>query len=236
MCGIVGYSGKRSAQEVLLNGLEKLEYRGYDSAGVALALEGGIHVVKSKGRLEVLRRKLEAENLPESFCGIGHTRWATHGEPSDVNSHPHSTPRVSIVHNGIIENYGPLKADLLAKGVTFESETDTEVLVKLIDYFCCAQPKQSPLEALREALAMVRGSYALGVLFREEPDTIYAVKKESPLIVAGARARTSWPPIFRPCSSTPAATASSRRATWRWSRPTASGSTTPSASRWSGKC
>ena len=94
MCGIVGYSGKRSAQEVLLNGLEKLEYRGYDSAGVALALEGGIHVVKSKGRLEVLRRKLEAENLPESFCGIGHTRWATHGEPSDVNSHPHSTPRV----------------------------------------------------------------------------------------------------------------------------------------------
>ena len=183
MCGIVGYSGKRSAQEVLLNGLEKLEYRGYDSAGVALALESGIHVVKSKGRLEVLRRKLEAENLPESFCGIGHTRWATHGEPSDVNSHPHSTPRVSIVHNGIIENYGPLKADLMAKGVTFESETDTEVLVKLIDYFCCAQPKQSPLAALREALAMVRGSYALGVLFREEPDTIYAVKKESPLIV-----------------------------------------------------
>ena len=183
MCGIVGYSGKRNAQEVLLNGLEKLEYRGYDSAGVALALEGGIHVVKSKGRLEVLRRKLEAESLPESFCGIGHTRWATHGEPSDVNSHPHSTPRVSIVHNGIIENYGPLKADLLAKGVTFESETDTEVLVKLIDYFCCAQPKQSPLAALREALAMVRGSYALGVLFRAEPDTIYAVKKESPLIV-----------------------------------------------------
>ena len=183
MCGIVGYSGKRSAQEVLLNGLEKLEYRGYDSAGVALALEGGIHVVKSKGRLEVLRRKLEAENLPESFCGIGHTRWATHGEPSDVNSHPHSTPRVSIVHNGIIENYGPLKADLMAKGVTFESETDTEVLVKLIDYFCCTQPKASPLTALREALGMVRGSYALGVLFRAEPDTIYAVKKESPLIV-----------------------------------------------------
>jgi len=147
MCGIVGYSGKRSAQEVLLNGLEKLEYRGYDSAGVALALEGGIHVVKSKGRLEVLRRKLEAESLPESFCGIGHTRWATHGEPSDVNSHPHSTPRVSIVHNGIIENYGPLKADLMAKGVTFESETDTEVLVRLIDYFCCTQPKASPLTA-----------------------------------------------------------------------------------------
>ena len=179
MCGIVGYSGKRSAQEVLLNGLEKLEYRGYDSAGVALALEGGIHVVKSKGRLEVLRRKLEAENLPESFCGIGHTRWATHGEPSDVNSHPHSTPRVSIVHNGIIENYGPLKADLLAKGVTFESETDTEVLVKLID--SCYEGE--PLKALRAALAMVRGSYALAVLFRDFPDTLFAVKRESPLIV-----------------------------------------------------
>ena len=179
MCGIVGYSGKRSAQEVLLNGLEKLEYRGYDSAGVALALESGIHVVKSKGRLEVLRRKLEAENLPESFCGIGHTRWATHGEPSDVNSHPHSTPRVSIVHNGIIENYGVLKERLMAKGYTFESETDTEVLVKLID--SCYEGE--PLKALRAALAMVRGSYALGVLFRDEPDTIYAVKKESPLIV-----------------------------------------------------
>lgn len=179
MCGIVGYSGKRSAQEVLLNGLEKLEYRGYDSAGVALALESGIHVVKSKGRLEVLRRKLEAENLPESFCGIGHTRWATHGEPSDVNSHPHSTPRVSIVHNGIIENYGVLKERLMAKGYTFESETDTEVLVKLID--SCYEGE--PLKALRAALAMVRGSYALAVLFRDFPDTLFAVKRESPLIV-----------------------------------------------------
>ena len=134
MCGIVGYSGKRSAQEVLLNGLEKLEYRGYDSAGGALALEGGIHVVKSKGRLEVLRRKLEAENLPASFCGIGHTRWATHGEPSDVNSHPHSTPRVSIVHNGIIENYRVLKDALEQNGYTFRSSTDSEVLVNLIEY------------------------------------------------------------------------------------------------------
>ena len=123
------------------------------------------------------------KTCPRASAASDTPAGATHGEPSDVNSHPHSTPRVSIVHNGIIENYGPLKADLMAKGVTFESETDTEVLVKLIDYFCCAQPKQSPLAALREALAMVRGSYALGVLFREEPDTIYAVKKESPLIV-----------------------------------------------------
>ena len=179
MCGIVGYVGKRSAQDVLLDGLEKLEYRGYDSAGVALAQEGGIRVVKSKGRLDALRQKLAVQALAESSCGIGHTRWATHGEPSDVNSHPHSTPRVSIVHNGIIENYGVLKERLMAKGYTFESETDTEVLVKLID--SCYEGE--PLKALRAALAMVRGSYALAVLFRDFPDTLFAVKRESPLIV-----------------------------------------------------
>lgn len=179
MCGIVGYVGKRNAQDVLLDGLEKLEYRGYDSAGVALALEGGIRVVKSKGRLAELRKRLAVEALARSGCGIGHTRWATHGEPSDVNSHPHSTPRVSIVHNGIIENYGVLKERLVAKGYTFESETDTEVLVKLID--SCYEGE--PLKALRAALAMVRGSYALAVLFRDFPDTLFAVKRESPLIV-----------------------------------------------------
>ena len=179
MCGIVGYVGRRSAQDVLLDGLEKLEYRGYDSAGVALALDGGIRVVKSKGRLTQLRQKLAAQALAQSFCGIGHTRWATHGEPSDVNSHPHSTPRVSIVHNGIIENYGILKERLIAKGDTFESETDTEVLVKLIDSCYTGDP----LRALQEALAKVRGSYALAVLFRDRPDTIFAVKRESPLIV-----------------------------------------------------
>ena len=179
MCGIVGYAGKRSAQDVLLDGLEKLEYRGYDSAGVALAQEGGIRVVKSKGRLDALRQKLAVQALAESSCGIGHTRWATPGEPSDVNSHPHSTPRVSIVHNGIIENYGALKERLAARGYTFESETDTEVLVKLID--SCYHGE--PLQALHEALGMVRGSYALAVLFKDFPDTIFAVKKESPLIV-----------------------------------------------------
>ena len=179
MCGIVGYVGKRNAQDVLLDGLEKLEYRGYDSAGVALALEGGIRVVKSKGRLAELRKRLAVEALARSGCGIGLTRWATHGEPSDVNSHPHSTPRVSIVHNGIIENYGVLKERLMAKGYTFESETDTEVLVKLID--SCYEGE--PLKALRAALAMVRGSYALAVLFRDFPDTLFAVKRESPLIV-----------------------------------------------------
>ena len=179
MCGIVGYVGKRNAQNVLLDGLEKLEYRGYDSAGVALALEGGIRVVKSKGRLAELRKKLELQALAESRCGIGHTRWATHGEPSDVNSHPHSTPRVSIVHNGIIENYGILKERLMAKGYTFEIETDTEVLVKLIDN--CYEGES--LKALHEALGMVRGSYALAVLFKDFPDTVFAVKRESPLIV-----------------------------------------------------
>ena len=179
MCGIVGYVGKRNAQDVLLDGLEKLEYRGYDSAGVALALEGGIRVVKSKGRLAELRKRLAVEALARSGCGIGHTRWATHGEPSDVNSHPHSTPRVSIVHNSIIENYGVLKERLMAKGYTFESETDTEVLVKLID--SCYEGE--PLKALRAALAMVRGSYARAVLFRDFPDTLFAVKRESPLIV-----------------------------------------------------
>ena len=184
MCGIVGYVGKRNAQDVLLDGLEKLEYRGYDSAGVALALEGGIRVVKSKGRLAELRKRLAVEALARSGCGIGHTRWATHGEPSDVNSHPHSTPRVSIVHNGIIENYGVLKERLMAKGYTFESETDTEVLVKLID--SCYEGE--PLKALRAALAMVRGSYALAVLFRDFPDTLFAVKRESPLIVGWGEA------------------------------------------------
>lgn len=179
MCGIVGYVGMRSAQQVLLDGLEKLEYRGYDSAGVALTQRDGIRVVKSKGRLSTLRSKLEELALPQSSCGIGHTRWATHGEPSDVNSHPHSTPRVSIVHNGIIENYGALKERLIAKGYTFASETDTEVLVKLID--SCYQGE--PLQALQAALAKVRGSYALAVLFKDYPDTIFAVKRESPLIV-----------------------------------------------------
>ena len=182
MCGIVGYVGARCAQNVLLDGLTKLEYRGYDSAGLALAVNGGIRVIKSKGRLTALRAKWQeatAAGLPAAHCGIGHTRWATHGEPSDVNSHPHSTPYVSIVHNGIIENYGALKAMLETKGYTFVSETDTEVLVKLID--SCYHGE--PLRALAEALARVRGSYALAVLFRDWPDTLFAVRRESPLIV-----------------------------------------------------
>ncbi len=179
MCGIVGYIGKRDSKEVLIEGLSKLEYRGYDSAGVALAMDAGIHIVKAKGRLAVLEERLKEEALPSCACGIGHTRWATHGEPSDVNSHPQSTPRISLVHNGIIENYGHLKETLIGKGYTFESETDTEVLVKLIDYYY----KGDPMAAIMHALTKVRGSYAIGVLFQAFPDTLYALRKESPLIV-----------------------------------------------------
>ena len=181
MCGIVGYSGKRSAQEVLLNGLEKLEYRGYDSAGVALALEGGIHVVKSKGRLEVLRRKLEAENLPESFCGIGHTRWATHGAPNDVNSHPQvsQSGRIAVVHNGIIENYAKLKEFLESKGVVFASETDTEVVAQLLEYYYDGDL----LDAVSKVLHRIEGAYALGIVCADEPDRLVAVRKDSPLIL-----------------------------------------------------
>lgn len=179
MCGIVGYIGWRDSKDVLLEGLSKLEYRGYDSAGVALAMQDGIRVVKAKGRLAVLKEKLLGENLPACACGIGHTRWATHGEPSDVNSHPQSTPRVSLVHNGIIENYGTLKTALEAKGYVFEGETDTEVLVKLIDSYYHGEPMQ----AILDALAKVRGSYGIAVLFKDFPDTIFAVRRESPLIV-----------------------------------------------------
>ncbi len=179
MCGIVGYSGSRDAAEVLMEGLSKLEYRGYDSAGVALAAQDGIHIAKAKGRLAVLRQKLAEQPLPASGCGIGHTRWATHGAPSDVNSHPQSSARVSLVHNGIIENYGRLKASLEKKGYAFESDTDTEVLVKLLDY----NYSGDPLAAILATTAKVRGSYGAAVLFRDVPGTVFAVRKDSPLIV-----------------------------------------------------
>ena len=179
MCGIVGYVGKRSAQDVLLDGLEKLEYRGYDSAGVALALDGGIRVIKSKGRLTQLRQKLATQALAQSFCGIGHTRWATHGEPSDVNSHPHSTPRVSIVHNGIIENYGILKERLIAKGYTFESETDTEVLVKLIDSCYTGDPLRRCRKHWPRCGAAMRWLCCSGTA-------------RTPSLQSSAKARSSW--------------------------------------------
>lgn len=183
MCGIVGYIGERDCAEVLLDGLQKLEYRGYDSAGISVLQNGCIATCKSKGKLREVRRKLELEGKPEGHCGIGHTRWATHGEPSDQNSHPHGDDRISLVHNGIIENYLPLKSMLEKKGVQFCSQTDTEVIVRLIE----RNYKGNPLAAIRETLPLLRGSYALGILFADHPDTLYAVRKDSPLIVGTAQ-------------------------------------------------
>lgn len=182
MCGIVGYVGHREAVPVLIDGLSKLEYRGYDSAGIAVVEDGKIKVVKSVGRLSNLEKKLAELKTPLKSCvGIGHTRWATHGEPSDVNSHPHTSSRVSIVHNGIIENYAEIKQFLIGKGYTFESETDTETAVKLIDYFYvqCGDP----FEAISRTLPQLHGYYSLGIMFRDFPDRIYAVRRESPLII-----------------------------------------------------
>lgn len=179
MCGIVGYVGKNNAKDVLLDGLSALEYRGYDSAGIAVFKDNGIKVVKAKGRLSNLSDKISAGIDMASGCGIGHTRWATHGQPSDVNSHPHCTERVALVHNGIIENYMELKAMLANKGYDFVSQTDTEVAAKVIDY--CYNG--DPLVAINKAVGMIQGSYAFGIMFNDHPGRIYAIRKDSPLIV-----------------------------------------------------
>lgn len=179
MCGIVGYVGEKEAQKVLIDCLSKLEYRGYDSAGVALFEKNGIEVIKATGRLQVLADEIAKRTDLTATCGIGHTRWATHGAPSDVNSHPHSSDRITLVHNGIIENYLKLKALLMEAGYTFQSETDTEVLVKLLDY----NYDGDPLCTILKTLSQVRGSYGLAIMFQEYPDRIYSVRKESPLIV-----------------------------------------------------
>ncbi len=181
MCGIVGYIGHQQVVPILLSGLKKLEYRGYDSAGIAVIRNGEIEVVKTKGRLSNLAKKLDEMKPLIGNCGIGHTRWATHGEPSDVNSHPHASSRVSIVHNGIIENYAELKEFLVKKGYDFKSETDTEVAVKLIDYFYVKTA--DPIEAISRAIKQMDGYYALGILFKDLPDRIFAVRRESPLII-----------------------------------------------------
>lgn len=180
MCGIVGYFGKNRAAEILVDGLEKLEYRGYDSAGIALVEGDAINVIKCKGRIQNLRDKLQNENA-EGIIGIGHTRWATHGEPSDLNAHPHTNKdgSISIVHNGIIENYMYLKEWLGSKGYEFMSETDTEVIPNLIDYYY----NGDLFEAVVKATNKMEGSYAIGVLCREESDKMIAVRKDSPLII-----------------------------------------------------
>ena len=181
MCGIVGYIGTHEAAPVILEGLSKLEYRGYDSAGMAVFNGEKIQIQKSVGRLKVLEELTHDGATMPGMIGIGHTRWATHGAPSDVNSHPHYNQQetIAVVHNGIIENYLPLKEKLKSKGYEFVSETDTEVLAHLIDYYY----KGNPLEAITKVMHRVQGSYALGIIFAEHPDQIFAVRKDSPLIV-----------------------------------------------------
>ena len=185
MCGIVGYVGTENAAPILIDGLSKLEYRGYDSAGIAVSGDerknGEIEIIKAKGRLQVLREMTDNGRTVRGNCGIGHTRWATHGEPSIVNAHPHFSKdrKIAVVHNGIIENYKELKEKKKKKGYTFVSETDTEVVAHLLDYYY----KGDPLEAISKVLGRVRGSYALGILFQDVPGTLYAVRKDSPLII-----------------------------------------------------
>lgn len=185
MCGIVGYNGNQQAAPILLKGLEKLEYRGYDSAG--LSVRNGTsdtEIVKAKGRLKALAEKTDDGKAMKGTIGIGHTRWATHGEPSEKNAHPHCSDDHNVigVHNGIIENYQELKEKLLRHGYTFYSQTDTEVAVKLIDYYE-KKYNQGPLYSLTHAMQRIRGSYALAVMFKDYPETIYAARKDSPMVI-----------------------------------------------------
>ena len=185
MCGIVGYTGMHSAAPVLLDGLSKLEYRGYDSAGIAVRDgEKQAEVIKAKGRLKKLIDKTNGGDSVPGTCGIGHTRWATHGEPSENNAHPHTSDdgNVVAVHNGIIENYQELKDKLIRNGYTFYSETDTEVAVKLVDYYY-KKYEGTPVDALTHAMVRIRGSYALAIMFKEYPEEIYVARKDSPMIL-----------------------------------------------------
>ncbi len=181
MCGIVGYTGFRQCTPILLRGLESLEYRGYDSAGVAVLTEGRLCVEKAEGRLSVLSSRLEDGKKLSGSCGIGHTRWATHGKPSDANAHPHVNEKgtIAVVHNGICENYQKLRSELIEKGYSFTSDTDTEVFAHLLDYYY----KGNMIEAIYKMMRRVEGSYALGVVCTDTPDTIFAVKKDSPLVI-----------------------------------------------------
>lgn len=188
MCGIVGYVGKNQAAPILLDGLSKLEYRGYDSAGIAIRDgEKEAEVVKAKGKLINLYEKTNNGNDVKGHCGIGHTRWATHGEPSEINAHPHVSDDMNVVavHNGIIENYQELKDKLIRKGYELYSETDTEILTKLVDYYY-KKYKVGPIDAIAKTMVRVRGTYALAVMFKDYPDEIYVARKDSPLILGVA--------------------------------------------------
>ena len=188
MCGIVGYVGKNQAAPILLDGLSKLEYRGYDSAGIAIRDgEKEAEVVKAKGKLINLYEKTNNGNDVKGHCGIGHTRWATHGETSEINAHPHVSDDMNVVavHNGIIENYQELKDKLIRKGYELYSETDTEILTKLVDYYY-KKYKVGPIDAIAKTMVRVRGTYALAVMFKDYPDEIYVARKDSPLILGVA--------------------------------------------------
>lgn len=185
MCGIVGFTGEHQAAPILLDGLSRLEYRGYDSAGIAVRDgEKQPEVIRAKGRLKVLAEKTDNGAAVPGTCGIGHTRWATHGEPSVTNAHPHMSDdgNVIAVHNGIIENYQELKDKLIRKGYVFHSETDTEVAVKLVDYYY-KKYEGTPVDAINHAMVRIRGSYALAILFQEYPEEIYVARKDSPMIL-----------------------------------------------------
>jgi len=181
MCGIVGYTGFRQCTQILLEGLQSLEYRGYDSAGIALVSEGKLSVEKAEGRLSVLSSRLENKQNFSGTCGVGHTRWATHGRPSDKNAHPHVNEKgtIAVVHNGICENEKKLRKELIEKGYSFVSDTDTEVFAHLLDYYY----KGNMIDAIYKMMRKVEGSYALGVVCTDDPDTIYAVRKDSPLVI-----------------------------------------------------
>lgn len=188
MCGIVGFNGVRQAAPVLLDGLSKLEYRGYDSAGIAVRNgTDAVEVIKEKGKLKVLQNMTDNGKAVKGCCGIGHTRWATHGEPSALNAHPHASDdnNVIAVHNGIIENYQELKEKLTKAGYTFKSQTDTEVAVKLIDYYY-KKYNQGPIDSICRAMYRIRGSYALCVMFNDYPEEIYTARKDSPMIIGVA--------------------------------------------------
>lgn len=199
MCGIVGYIGKKQAAPILLDGLSKLEYRGYDSAGMAVYDGKKIHVQKAAGRLKVLDEQTHGGDAMAGTLGVGHTRWATHGVPSDVNAHPHynADETIAVVHNGIIENYLKLKKKLISKGCQFRSDTDTEVVAMLLDYYYHGDP----MEAIAKVMHRVEGSYALGIIFADHPDVLYAVRKDSPLIVGlgkeGSYIASDVPAILR---------------------------------------
>ena len=178
MCGIVGYIGKKNAIEILINGLEKLEYRGYDSAGIAF-LTDDIKILKNKGKIKNLKNKVNFDE--KSTLGIGHTRWATHGEANEINAHPHQVGKITLVHNGIIENYEEIKKELINKGYTFKTETDSEVGCALLDFLY--QKNQNMIKSIEEFKTIVKGSYALGIICSDDKDTLYAIKNASPLII-----------------------------------------------------